>query len=179
MSIIKNGDELTMVEILSISPSDKIIDKIASLYNTIWNSEDTTIKERIWKHSTYTGYKGIILLRNEEVVGFAYGYTSLPGQYYHEKLTKEFTSEEYNHWLTNCFEFVELAVHPGYRKQGFGQMLIKKLLQDVDSKTAVLTTQVNNNSARSLYESLNWLTLKEPFFPGEENNPYIILGKEL
>ena len=168
-----------MVEILSINPSEKIIEKVADLYNTIWNCEDTTIKERIRKHSSYTGYKGMILLSDKEVVGFSYGYTSLPGQYYHEKLAKEFTTEEYDKWLTNCFEFVELAVHPDYRKQGFGRMLVNQLLQNIQNETAVLTTQVNNSAARRLYESLNWLTLKEPFFPSDESNPYIIMGKEL
>jgi len=169
-----------MVEILNnIYPSEEIIDKVAGLYNTIWNSKDTSIKERILKHSTYKGYKGTILLTDEEIVGFAYGYTSLPGQFYHEKLAKEFNSEEYDKWLTNCFEFVELAVHPDYRKQGFGRMLVNKLLQDVENKTVVLTTQVINSPARSLYESLNWITLKESFFPSYENDPYIIMGKEL
>lgn len=90
-----------------------------------------------------------------EVVGFSYGYTSLPGQYYNGLLEKEFSSTEQTKWLTDCFELVKLAVHPSYRKQGLGKMLITELLEGVGNKTALLTIQVNNNSARSLYESLN------------------------
>ena len=166
-----------MVKILSMTPD--ILDQVASLYNEIWNTDDASIKERLLKHSTYKGYKGIILLSDEKIAGFAYGYTSLPGQFYHEKLAKAFNPEEYEQWLTDCFEFVELAVHPDNRKQGFGSILVHNLLQDVENKTAILTTQTDNSSARSLYGRLNWISLKEPFFPGDENNPYIIMGKEL
>ncbi len=49
-----------MVEILNnIYPSEKIIDKVAGLYNTIWNSKDTSIKERILKHARIKVIKGL------------------------------------------------------------------------------------------------------------------------
>ena len=61
------------------------------------------------------------------MIGFAYGYASLPGQYYHELLARAFDREECDKWLRDCFEFVELAVHPSFRKQGLGRMLTLKL----------------------------------------------------
>ncbi|MGE6256924.1 GNAT family N-acetyltransferase [Heyndrickxia sporothermodurans] len=91
----------------------------------------------------------------------------MPGQYYNNLLEKDFHLEEKHKWLNHCFEFVEVAIHPSYRKQGLGK------------NTAILTTQVNNIAARSLYESLNWKVLKEPFFPSDKNNPFGIMGKEL
>ncbi len=168
-----------MVKVLELA-SNEVIQQVSELYNEVWNSEDNTIKERILKHRSYTGFKGFVILSKEDkVIGFSYGYTSLSGQFYHGLLSKEFNSEEYHNWLQDCFEFVELAVHPSYRKQGLGKMLITKLLDDVDNKTTILTTQIDNYSARSLYESLHWEVLKEPFYPSNSKQPYVIMGKEL
>ncbi|MEH7383771.1 GNAT family N-acetyltransferase [Bacillus sp. JJ1533] len=168
-----------MVKVLELA-SKEVLQQVSELYKEVWNSEDNTIKERILKHSSYKGFRGFVILSKEDkVIGFSYGYTSLPGQFYHELLAKEFNSEEYHNWLQDCFEFVELAVHPSYRKQGLGKMLITKLLEDVDNKTTILTTQIDNYSARSLYESLHWKVLKEPFYPSNSKQPYVILGKEL
>ena len=168
-----------MVEILELA-SNEIIQQVSDLYKEVWKSEDNSIKERIIKHSSYKGYRGFVILSKEDkVIGFSYGYTSLPGQFYHELLAKEFNSEEYHNWLQDCFEFVELSVHPSYRKQGLGKLLSTKLLENLENKTAILTTQNDNNSARSLYESLHWKVLKEAFYPSNSKQPYVIMGKEL
>ena len=168
-----------MVRVLALA-SNEVLHQVSELYKEVWNNEDSSINERILRHSSYKGFRGFVILSKEDkLVGFSYGYTSLPGQFYHELLAKEFNSEEYHIWLQDCFEFVELAVHPSYRKQGLGKLLITKLLEDVENKTSILTTQVMNNSARSLYESLHWKVLKEPFYPGNSKQPYVIMGKEL
>ena len=167
------------MKIVELTNND-VLQQISELYIEVWNSENDLIRERILKHSSYQGFKGLVVLSDDgKVVSFSYGYTSLPGQFYHELLAKELSSEEYQTWLQDCFEFVELAVHPSYRKQGIGKMLTEKLLADVNNKTSVLTTQIDNISARSLYESLHWKVLKEPFYPGDSKDPYVIMGKEL
>ena len=168
-----------MLRVLALA-SNEVLHQVSELYKEVWNNEHSSINERILRHSSYKGFRGFVILSKEDkLIGFSYGYTSLPGQFYHELLAKEFNSEEYHTWLQDCFEFVELAVHPSYRKQGLGKMLITKLLKDVENKTSILTTQVMNNSARSLYESLHWIVLKEPFYPGNSKQPYVIMGKEL
>ena len=168
-----------MVKVLELA-SDEVLQQVSELYKEVWDSEDNSIKERILKHSSYEGFRGFVVLSNKDkVIGFSYGYTSLPGQFYHEILAKEFNSEEYHQCLQDCFEIVELAVQPSYRKKGLGTMLITKLLEAVDNKTAILTPQINNISARSLYESLHWKVLKEPFYPSNSKQPYVIMGKKL
>jgi ribosomal protein S18 acetylase RimI-like enzyme len=153
------------------------IKSIDNLYREVW---DYSIKERLIKHSSYPGFSGFVCLSdNEEFVGFTYGYSSLPGQYYHDILAKELDSTGYALWLSNCFELVELVVHPSYRNQGYAKWLVTELLKDVQNKTTILTTQVNNQSARHLYQALDWTTVKEPFFPSNDGTPYVIMGKVL
>lgn len=147
------------------------------IYNLVWN---TSIIERLQKHRTYDGFRGVTLFsENDQLVGFAYGYHSLPGQYYHGVLSNALTPDEYQKWLTDCFEVVELAVHPDFRRQGFAKKLMTELLNGVQYKTGILTTQTDNRSARSLYKSMGWVTVKEPFYPGVPEQPYVIMGNEL
>ncbi|MFD1739624.1 GNAT family N-acetyltransferase [Bacillus salitolerans] len=167
-----------MLEILKIK--EEMLEKVASLYNKVWSVRGTSFLERLQKHMNYEGFTGFVIVSEDgDVIGYSYGYTSLPEQYYHGLLSNEFNSEDYQKWLTDCFEFVELAVHPGYRKQGHANQLITKLLDGVGHKTAILTTQQNNFSARKLYESLHWVLYKETFYPGDKSNPFVIMVKKL
>ncbi|WP_440897096.1 GNAT family N-acetyltransferase [Amphibacillus sp. Q70] len=169
-----------MIKFFQLDSNEENIEATANLYKEIWQIEDDSVKARFLKHSTYEDYKCIVAQNEKsEIVGFSYGYTSLPGQYYNGLLKREFSSKEQTKWLTDCFELVELAVHPSYRRQSIGRILMTELLKDVEYKTALLTTQINNNSARRLYESLNWQVLREPFFPHDNNDPFIIMGREL
>lgn len=159
-----------------IKMDDTIIGQIESLYSKVWNQ---SIVERLKKHYTYEGFKGIALLNEEEqLIGFAYGYTSLPGQYYHGLLSNALNPSEYEQWLSDCFEVVELAVDPDFRRQGHAKTLMTELLKEVKQKTAILTTQTDNPSARSLYDSMGWVIVKEPFYPGVPENPFVIMGRE-
>ncbi|MED4018778.1 GNAT family N-acetyltransferase [Sutcliffiella cohnii] len=165
------------MKILPIKQDEKLLGKIDSLYMDIWNH---SIKERLIKHSSYEGFRGYVIISDdEEVLGFSYGYTSLSGQYYHELLSKELEPKEYEKWLTDCFELVELAVHPARRKQGFGKFLVNELLRGVDNKTSLLTTQVSNHPARKMYENLGWVVVKESFLPNVDSSPYVIMGEVL
>jgi ribosomal protein S18 acetylase RimI-like enzyme len=167
-----------MVKIVPLTSNNDVLQQASELHKDVWNNE--AIKERIIKHSSYKGFTGMAMLSKEEqVIGFSYGYTSLPGQYYHELLAKEFHPEEYHYWFQDCFEVVELAVHASYRKQGVGTTLMTKLLENVDHQTTILNTQSSNNIARALYTSLQWKVLKEPFYPDSLKQPYVIMGKEL
>ncbi|MEH7237643.1 GNAT family N-acetyltransferase [Bacillus sp. JJ1562] len=160
-----------------IDKDENLLETINGLYRQVWNQ---SIKERLKKHLNYDGFRGYIMKSNgEEILGFSYGYTSRSGQYYHELLAKELGPIKYEKWLEDCFEFVELAVHPNHRKQGYGKELIHELLKGVTNKTAVLTTQVNNKSARNLYQGLGWVVIKEPFIPNKNDSPYVIMGKAL
>ncbi|MCM3364566.1 MULTISPECIES: GNAT family N-acetyltransferase [Niallia] len=166
-----------MVRLLAINKNENIINKMEELYKQVWNK---SIKERLIRHTTYEGFRGyIIITAEEELLGFAYGYTSLPGQYYHELLSIEVNQKQYETWLKDCFEVVEFAVHPLYRNKGYGKKLIHELLKGVENKTAVLTTQVNNTVARHLYKQMRWIVIKEPFIPSEHEATYVIMGKVL
>ncbi|MCM3237621.1 GNAT family N-acetyltransferase [Heyndrickxia oleronia] len=122
--------------------------RVLKIDKQVWNH---SIKERLIKHSNYKGFRDYVINSVEgDIIGFSYGYTSSPGQYYHDLISNEVSQIEYDKWLVDCFEFVELAVHPLYRNQGYGKLLINELLRGVKNRTVVLTTQSNDQSAHNL-----------------------------
>ncbi|PEV97767.1 GNAT family N-acetyltransferase [Bacillus cereus] len=167
--------------ILPIRKDEAIIINMTKLYCKVFNKTNfDEMVERITRHMGYTGFKGAVAINDEnEVVGFTYGYRSLEGQYYNQLMREALNLEQVDQWLEDCFEFVELAVHPQYRNEGLGTKLHNRLLDGISNRTSVLTTQINNEKARSLYERLDWVNLLEPFHPSKNDVPYVIMGKAL
>lgn len=168
-----------MFEYREISRDEELMNQVADLYQQVWNKEDDAIRDRVLRHAGYDGYRGFVAISEQgEVAGYAYGYFSQPGQYYHGLLSKAFNPEDDQDWLEDCFEFVELGVHPSFRNQGLAKKLVTRLIDGVEHKNAVLTTQSNNAPARSLYENLGWTALNDTFYPNGGES-YVIMGKKL
>ncbi|GGE55518.1 N-acetyltransferase [Pullulanibacillus camelliae] len=169
-----------MVQVKKIKVNEAMFDRCASLYYKVWQMDLRAFKERMMKHATYEGFRGFYVTNStRHLVGFAYGYTSLSGQYYRKLLESALTEQDIQQWLEDCFEVAELAVHPMYRRKGIGRALLEQLLDGLGHKTAILTTQLNNIPARTLYELNSWVIVKEPFYPIDIKDPFVIMGKLL
>ncbi|HDR4423189.1 TPA: GNAT family N-acetyltransferase [Bacillus cereus] len=169
------------MKFLLIEKDEVLINNMGQLYCKAFEKTNfNEMIERIKRHIEYPNFKGIVAINEEkEVVGFTYGYRSLEGQYYNQLMREALHLEQVNHWLQDCFEFVELAVDPKYRNEGLGTRLHNELLEGISNRTGILTTQINNQKARSLYERLGWVDVLEPFHPSENDVPYVIMGKNL
>ncbi len=169
-----------MVKIIKWDRTNDWLESIVSLYQQVWNTT-TDCTEHFKRHMDYEGFRGYICLNEEEkLVGFTYGYASLPGQYYRELLANQLGFDLSHTWLTNCFEFVEICVHPSMRQKGVGSFLHDSLLKDIPFKTSVLTTQQSNLAARKLYDKKGWGIIDESFFPNKKTKEqYLIYVKKL
>jgi ribosomal protein S18 acetylase RimI-like enzyme len=167
------------LEIKTTTLQDSEIQQIVQLYHQVWGGNPDDIFERFERHTTYPGFQGVVALEAKNVVGFAYGYTSTPGQYYHELLKRALSTAHQSGWLENTFEIAELAVHPSKRRTGLGKRLVENLMKHTSNQMAILTTQINNLPARKLYEQLDWKIIQQNFKPSETAEPYVIMGKKL
>ncbi|MGE1127160.1 GNAT family N-acetyltransferase [Bacillus wiedmannii] len=167
--------------IIPIRKDEALIINMAKLYCKVFDTTNfADMVERIRRHIGYTDFKGIVAINDEnEVIGFTYGYRSLEGQYYNQLMREVLNREQVDQWLEDCFEFVELAVDPQYQNEGLGTKLHNELLEGISNRTSVLTTQINNEKARSLYERLDWVDVLEPFHPSKNDVSYVIMGKAL
>lgn len=113
------------------------------------------------------------------LVGFAYGYATGPGQWWHEQVARAMPPEQIERWLLGAFELVEFAVAPRAQGQGLGSRLHDTLLQGLPYRTAVLSTMQSETVALHLYRRRGWVNLLEHFiFPGGART-YLIMGKDL
>jgi GNAT superfamily N-acetyltransferase len=160
------------MEVLSLVPGTPQFDGAVECYRRVWDREADVAFRR---HAEFPGYRGLAAVEAGRVVGYAYGYTTRPGQYYHEALRAVLPESTYDRWLTDCFEFVELGVEPAARRRGLGGRLHDALLAGRPHATSVLTTGVDNRPARELYEERGWESLFEPFDP-EGGEPMAVYG---
>lgn len=150
------------------------IDAINEIFKKTWKD---TIKEQLKKHIEYEGFLCKVIRDNGRIIGFAYSYSSMPEQYYHNLLKNHLDKDIYRDHFIDCFEFVELALLPEYRGSGFGSLLVQKMIEGINHSNITLTTQYNNSVARNLYSHFCFDTINDDFTPSDEK--YVIMSKTL
>ena len=133
------------------------------------------------RHIQRPGFRCVVVQEENtsHVLGFAYGYTGEAGQWWHDLVVRKLTLENAEHWMTNVFEVVELAVRPTAHGHGYGAIVHDTLLRGLPHRTAALSTYQVETTASKMYEKRGWITLLPNFiFPGY-SDPYKIMGKSL
>ncbi len=133
------------------------------------------------RHVDRAGFRALVAREHDtgQIVGFAYGYATSEGQWWHEQVARALDPDQVARWLEGAFELVEFAVTPRAQGQGLGSLLHDGLLRDLPFPKAVLSTMQSETVALRLYRQRGWVTLLENFiFPGGARN-YLIMGKAL
>lgn len=81
------------------------------------------------RHSTYPGFSALGAFdRDDRLVGFGYGHTDAPGQWWHEQVAPALAEAGCSEWLAEAFVLVELHVLPAHQGRGLGRRLLTELL---------------------------------------------------
>jgi ribosomal protein S18 acetylase RimI-like enzyme len=149
---------------------------------TIDTAEASSYVANIYRHASRPDFRFFAARdggKRGTLLGFAYGYTSLPGQWYHDSLAPVLGPEQSARWLTGAYEFVEFGVVPEARCRGIGSRLHDTTFAGLPHRAAILSTPVGNDVAIGFYRRRGWQTLLEHFvFPGGEQ-PFLIMGRAL
>lgn len=123
----------------------------------------------IQRHADREGFRGYWACDPYgKLVGFAYGYTGGPGQWWYDTVSQGMAPELIERWLSDYFEFVELAVDPDMQGRGIGGRLHDMLISGARHATAALTTAQDETDALFLYRKRGWVTIRENYiFPGD------------
>ncbi len=131
-------------------------------------------------HTRLAGFRcRAAVSERDELVGFGYGYTSRPGQWWHDLVHRALPPELIADWLSDAFELSELHVLPAAQGRGLGRQLLVDLAGSVPTRTMLLSTPDADTRAFRLYRSLGFLDLaRNHRFPGD-SRPFAVLGRML
>jgi ribosomal protein S18 acetylase RimI-like enzyme len=136
-------------------------------------------------HTRRAGFRGMAALASDgdgpdgALVGFAYGYATAPGQWWHDQVHAALSGEQAQEWLTGCFELSELHVRPAWQGRGIGRALLTALVDGLPQQAVLLSTPEGDTRAWRLYRSLGFVDLvRHHLFPGD-GRPFAVLGARL
>ena len=132
------------------------------------------------RHATHPGFAcRAALLDDDTLVGFGYGYTTRPGQWWHDLVRRALDEEQAQQWLGNAFELSELHVLPDYQGGGTGRVLLAELSRALPHDAMLLSTPDIDTRAFRLYRHLGFVDLRRHYlFPGDVR-PFAVLGARL
>ena len=135
--------------------------------------------QSLLNHSRRDGFRCAVA-RDEAgaLAGFAYGYTSRPGQWWHDLVAGALGPAHAAVWMPGSFELVEFAVTPDSQGRGLGSRLHDSLLAGLPHPRALLSTMQAETVALQLYRRRGWVTLVEGFFFPGGDKAYLVMGKE-
>ncbi len=131
------------------------------------------------RHASFAEFRCRVALdATGRMLGFGYGYTSLPGQWWHDLVLRAIPSGA-QEWLGSAFELSELHVTPPAQGAGLGERLLRSLADGLPHRTMVLSTPEGENRAWRLYRRLGFTDLaRDHLFPGD-HRPFGVLGARL
>ncbi len=130
-------------------------------------------------HTGRAGFRCTAAVADGELAGFGYGYTSAPGQWWHDQVNSALAADVGARWFVDCFELCELHVLPAWQGQGIGRALLTTLVERIPERRVLLSTPEGRTRAWSLYRSLGFVdVLRGHLFPGD-SRPFAILGADL
>lgn len=128
-------------------------------------------------HAGRPGFRAVAALGSDDaLLGFGYGYSSEPGQWWHDQVAKALDRGTADQWLRGSLELCELHVRPARQGAGLGRLILRTLLTDAPHPAVLLSTPEGDTRAWRLYHSLGFLDLaRRHLFPGD-SRPFAVLG---
>jgi GNAT superfamily N-acetyltransferase len=116
------------------------------------------------------------------LLGFGYGYLSEPGQWWHDQVRGAIRREQRMAWLADCFEVVELHVHPDAQGHGLGATQLRMLLGMANHKTTLLSTpEADETTSRAwrMYRRFGYVDVVRYVLVPGDGRPFAVLGRTL
>lgn len=162
------------------------LDDVVAVYGEAMGYRPELLQTRrgyIAAHVRRPGFRAVATLTTDgHLAGFGYGYTSGPGQWWHDQVRAKLDPQGRQTWLSDCFEVVELHVRPPAQGHGLGAGQLRALLTMAEGATTLLSTpEADEQTSRAwrLYRRFGFVDVLRDFrFPGDER-PFGVLGRDL
>jgi GNAT superfamily N-acetyltransferase len=136
---------------------------------------------RLSYHAHQPGFRCVIACPDltQPPVGFVYGYPGQKNSWFYNLAVKRLSPEMVREYLSNYFEFAELAVLPEWQGQGLGGRLHNAILAGLPQSTACLATPDIETPALHLYHRRSWISLVHGIDFANTTLKYQLMGKKL
>jgi ribosomal protein S18 acetylase RimI-like enzyme len=132
------------------------------------------------KHATWLDFRLFVATYEGIPVGFVYGYTSRPGQWWHDTIRPALEAAGHAAWQRDAVELAEIAVSPAVQGRGIGTAMLEAFLADAEGRAILLSTMANPaDRAQALYRRHGFVDLVAGFlYPGAtEEEAAILMGR--
>lgn len=159
-----------------------VVNEAMAIYTAAMGYQPGVGRQRaahVLRHAEFPAFRFVAAINGHgRLTGFAYGYTSLPGQWWHDLVLRA-VGRAGASWLEDAFELSELHVSPASQGRGTGEQLLRSLADGLPHRTMVLSTPEGENRAWRLYRRVGFVDLaRNHLFPGD-HRPFGVLGVEL
>ena len=131
--------------------------------------------EAVWdRHAARDGFRLARAHDAARLVGFGYGFTGQPGQWWTDRAAEVLGPDLAAEWLGGHFELVSIGVLPAARGRGVGRRLLDTLTAGLPhERWLLMTTADADDPARRLYAATGWSVVG----PGLEADQ-VIMGRQ-
>ncbi|MBE7189749.1 GNAT family N-acetyltransferase [Jatrophihabitans endophyticus] len=159
------------------------LDEAMGIYVRAMRYPEHTGAQRAVSAGKHTGLDGfacrVALDSRDRLIGFGYGYTTRPGQWWHDLVRRALVREHTDDWLDDAFELSELHVLPDGQGAGVGRELLTLLAGGIPHRAMLLSTPDSDTRAFRLYRHMGFVDLARNYlFPGD-GRPFAVLGARL
>ena len=180
---------IRVVRDLAVQEVQMLLDSIVTIYREAFGgppyykgkSEVTAFARSLPDHVQREAFVcvGAFEPNTTRMLGFAYGYTSTSGQWWHANVRSALPPNLAREWLEDSYQLTEIAVRPEAQGRGIGSQLHDRLLGSVLHPKALLSTLDAETVAYSMYQGRGWVTLLENYYFTGVSQPYRIMGLDL
>jgi ribosomal protein S18 acetylase RimI-like enzyme len=137
-------------------------------------------RTRLRRHSARDDFRFLGAFAGGELVGFVYGYTGAPGQWWYDRVARALDRDARKRWLDpGHFEFTELAVRPDFQGQGVGSRLHDRVLEGLGHQRALLSALADNRRVVGFYRHRGWQVVLERLRFEAGRPEFTIMGRTL
>ncbi len=181
-------DEMIQYSLLTASQTRPLFSQLIDIYQAVFSGppfhetlpDFLNFSGRLSYHSKKEGFRCAVAWQEPgQPVGFAYGYSGYPGSWFYDLVSTRLPRETVQEYMSDYFEFAELALLPDWQNQGLGGQLHDRLLEGLAQRSACLSTVQVETRALHLYHNRGWKTLLTHIeLPGTILK-YQVMGKKL
>lgn len=138
-------------------------------------------RRHLWQeHALRAGFSCVAAFgAHGSPLGFAYGYTGQPGQWWHNEVHRGLSTAAAEEWLTDYVELTELHVRPEAQGARLGERVLRQFLQQRTEPRVLLSTPEGENRAWRLYRRLGFADVRRQHRFTGDPRLFGILGRAL